>query len=61
MYLHISPQDIRNLYQVDYAVDAKMAFEMIEQKKYDVVLMDIRMPHMSGWIRGCNETSGIRQ
>lgn len=35
-------------FQVDTANDGQVAFQMISVKKYDVVLTDIQMPHLTG-------------
>jgi DNA-binding response OmpR family regulator len=35
-------------YEVDIAEDGDVALNMLEQKTYDLVLLDIRMPRMDG-------------
>ena len=35
-------------FEVDIAVNGKMAQEMIEKKQYDLCLLDIRLPTMNG-------------
>lgn len=37
-----------NGYEVDIADDGQMAFEKSQEKEYDIVLCDIRMPRMNG-------------
>lgn len=36
-------------YRVDTAADGAEAMKMLEQKRYDVILLDIRMPHVNGF------------
>ena len=35
-------------YEVDVAEDGDVAIERLRQKKYDIVLLDITMPHKNG-------------
>jgi two-component system, sensor histidine kinase and response regulator len=37
-----------NIYEVDEAKNGKLALELLENKEYDVVLLDIMMPEMNG-------------
>jgi len=39
----------RSRYQVEFAEDGKCAVEMWEKRKYDIILMDVQMPHMNGF------------
>jgi len=34
---------------MDVAVNGKIAVEMIQKNKYDIVLMDVQMPEMNGY------------
>jgi len=36
-------------FQIDEASDGAIAIEKIQERAYDLVLMDIRMPNMDGW------------
>ena len=35
-------------YNIDYAKDGVKALEMVDKKKYDVILLDIKMPKLDG-------------
>ncbi len=35
-------------YEVDIADSAEMAFKLLEDKKYDAIILDIQMPGMNG-------------
>lgn len=35
-------------YRVDVTPDGRKALQMLEQNKYDLVLSDLKMPHMDG-------------
>ena len=39
----------RAKYQVEFAEDGKCAVEMWERGKFDIILMDVQMPHMNGF------------
>jgi len=36
-------------YHMFYAKDAQMALKLIKEKKFDLILLDIMMPHMDGF------------
>ncbi|MBK8340581.1 MAG: response regulator [Flavobacteriales bacterium] len=35
--------------QVDVAVNGRIAMEMVQMNRYDVILMDVQMPEMNGY------------
>lgn len=44
--------------EVDYAYDGESALEAAHEKKYDIILLDVMLPKMSGF-EVCQQIQGI--
>ena len=47
----------RSNYETDFAENGQKAVELWEKGKYDLILMDVQMPHMNGF----EATTAIRE
>jgi signal transduction histidine kinase len=41
-------RDYRNRWQMEFALNGKAALEMVQEKEFDVIITDVRMPEMPG-------------
>jgi signal transduction histidine kinase len=41
-------RDYRNRWQMEFALNGKAALEMVQEKDFDVIITDVRMPEMPG-------------